>query len=100
MYIHYLRVWGLCEDIGHCVGVASERVYAGFGPHVPDAGSGVPTSSEENVDGGVERDAVDTTEVAMVVADNLTHHIISHTSHHTHTHTNTHTHMKSTVTRA
>ena len=76
IYSIYLRIWCLCQNIGHCVGVSSEGVDAGLCPHVPHAGRGVPASSQEDVDGRVEGHAVDTTQVTVVVTDHL------HTSKH------------------
>ena len=61
----------MCQDIGHCVGVSTEGVDAGFCPHVPHASRGVPASSQEDVDGRVEGHAVDTTQVTVVVTDHL-----------------------------
>ena len=59
------------DDVSHCVGVASEGVDTGLGPHVPDTSSGVPAPSEEHVDGRVEGHAVHCTQVPVIVSDDL-----------------------------
>ena len=63
----YLWVGSLSEHVSHCVGVTSEGVYAGLGPHVPHTSGGVPPSSEQHVDGGMQRHAIYSTEMTVVV---------------------------------
>ena len=51
--------------------VPRQRVDIDLGPHVPDAGGGVPAGADQDVDGGVEGEGVDGGQVAVVVPDNL-----------------------------
>ena len=66
-----LWIRSLSEDVCHSVGMTTEGVYAGLSPHVPHTSSGVPPSSEQHIDSGMQGHAVHTTEVTVVV----THHL-------------------------
>ena len=61
----------LCDDVGYSISVSTQCMYTSLGPHVPDPGCGVSTSSHQDVNGRVEGHAVNGTEMAMVMSDHL-----------------------------
>ena len=67
----YLWIRSLSEDVCHCVGMTREGVYAGLSPHVPHTSCGVPPSSQQHINSGMQGHAVHTTEVPVVVTHYL-----------------------------
>ena len=66
-----LGISGLCEDTSHCVGVPSQGVDVDLGPHVPDPGHRVPAAGDQDIQGGMEREVIDSAEMTVVVTDHL-----------------------------
>jgi hypothetical protein len=67
----HLWVCWLCDDAGDCVGVPTECKDLQLGAHVPHAAGAVTAPCHDQVQGGVQRDAVHARQVAVVVADHL-----------------------------
>lgn len=51
--------------------MSGQGVDAHFAAHVPHTGGGVPAAGDQDIYGGVERQAVDRRHVAVIIADDL-----------------------------
>lgn len=67
----HLWVCRLRQHAGDGVGVAAECKHLQLGAHVPHATGGVAAARHDEVQRGVQRDAVHARQVAVVVADHL-----------------------------
>lgn len=68
---HHLGVSRLSQDSSHSVGVTTQRKNLGLGAHVPHTACAVPASRHDQVQGRMQRKAVHTRQVAVVVTNNL-----------------------------
>ena len=66
-----LRIGCLGENSTHRIVVSCQTVDLMFGPHIPDSSYSIASSRNEQIEGGMESQTKDTTQMSVIMPNNL-----------------------------